>query len=289
MSVYLTVIYYEIMKNLKIIIPVLLLFVIQLILMINNFVRLITVIGLMEESVFSNQKKMLFMGSFFIIIVISVIFIIILFKNISQKPKEIIVEVPVKKENSRAERRRRNLEEQKRLSELEKQRNRTINNIMNGINDKLDKKEFSEKLLSNLSKQFDLVQGMVFLRNEKSLFTKTGTYAYYSEDEVPDFEEGVGIAGQVAANKEMINITNLPDRYLTVVSGLGSSAPANLLIFPILHNNKTIGIVEMATFKKIEKFGENVIKVLMRRLGEDVAKIIAKKEEKNTKPDKLQK
>jgi len=289
LSVYLTVIYYEIMKNLKIIIPVLLLFVIQLILMINNFVRLITVIGLMEESVFSNQKKMLFMGSFFIIIVISVIFIIILFKNISQKPKEIIVEVPVKKENSRAERRRRNLEEQKRLSELEKQRNRTINNIMNGINDKLDKKEFSEKLLSNLSKQFDLVQGMVFLRNEKSLFTKTGTYAYYSEDEVPDFEEGVGIAGQVAANKEMINITNLPDRYLTVVSGLGSSAPANLLIFPILHNNKTIGIVEMATFKKIEKFGENVIKVLMRRLGEDVAKIIAKKEEKNTKPDKLQK
>ena len=270
------------MKNKKITITAFFLLALQIVALIWIFEHLLILISHVEGEIFSKPERMSVLGAFGSVVGISVIYLTLLFRNIN-KPKEIIIEVPAKGP-SKSERRKRNLEEQKRLSEIEKQRNRTINNIMNGINSKLSKEEFSEKLLSNLAKQFDLVQGMIFLRNEKDFFSKAGTYAYYSENEIPDFEEGVGIAGQVAADKELINITNLPDRYLTVLSGLGSSAPANLVIFPIIHENKSIGIVELATFKKIEKFGENVIKVLMRRLGEDVAKIIAN-ETKTEKAD----
>ncbi len=266
------------MNNLKRSIPVLILFIVQIVFMVKIFLIILALEDIIKEQVLSKHEQLFVMASFLIITTISVIFLILIFKKPAVKKVIVGVQEKDKKVSSKSERRKRNLEEQKRLSEIEKQRNRTINNIMNGLHAKLDKKEFSEKLLSNLAKQFDLVQGIVFLRNEKGLFSKTGTYAFYSEDEVPDFEEGVGIAGQVAANKELLNINNLPDRYLTVLSGLGSSAPANLLIFPIIHENKAIGIVEIATFKKIEKFGENVIKVLMRRLGEDVANIIKQKE-----------
>ncbi len=256
------------MKKLRLIIPVLILFAVQLALTAKIFFKMLELANTVQENLLPKHEKFFAMGSFIAIMVISLVFVLMIFRYASRKKVEYI-EKPVKeKDKSKSERRRRNLEEQKRLSEIERQRNRTINNIMNGLNSKLDEKEFSEKLLSNIAKQFDLVQGIVFLRNEKGLFSKVGTYAFYSEDEVPDFEEGVGIAGQVAANKELINITNLPDRYLTVLSGLGNAAPTNLIIFPIISQNKTIGIVEIATFKKIEKFGENVLKILSRRLGE---------------------
>ncbi len=256
------------MKKLKLIIPVLILFAVQLALTAKIFFKMLELANTVQENLLPKHEKLLAMGSFIVIAAISLIFILMIFRYASRKKVEYIEKTVKEKDKSKSERRRRNLEEQKRLSEIERQRNRTINNIMNGLNSKLDEKEFSEKLLSNIAKQFDLVQGIVFLRNEKGLFSKAGTYAFYSEDEVPDFEEGVGIAGQVAANKELINITNLPDRYLTVLSGLGNAAPTNLIIFPIISQNKTIGIVEIATFKKIEKFGENVLKILSRRLGE---------------------
>ncbi len=267
------------MKNLKLIILVLLLFAVQIALSAKIFFKMMELANAVQENVLPKHEKLFAMGSFIVIAAISLVFMVIIFRYASRKKAEYI-ETPAKeKDKSKSERRRRNLEEQKRLSEIEKQRNRTINNIMNGLNSKLDKKEFSEKLLSNIAKQFDLVQGIVFLRNENGLFSKAGTYAFYSEDEVPDFEEGVGIAGQVAANKELINITNLPDRYLTVLSGLGSSAPGNLVIFPIISENETIGIVEIATFKRIEKFGENVLKVLSRRLGEIIAEKVKSQEQ----------
>lgn len=256
------------MKKLRLIIPVLILFVLQLASAFFIFLKMMELINAVQKQFLLKHEKLFLLGSFAVIAIVSLIFMLLIFRYASRKKVEYIEKPLKEKDKSKSERRRRNLEEQKRLSEIERQRNRTINSIMNGLNSKLDDKEFSEKLLSNIAKQFDLVQGIVFLRNEKGLFSKAGTYAFYSEDEVPDFEEGVGIAGQVAANKELINITNLPDRYLTVLSGLGNSAPTNLIIFPIISENKTIGIVEIATFKKIEKFGENVLKILSRRLGE---------------------
>lgn len=256
------------MKKLKLIIPVVVLFVAQIVLSVFLLFKMLDLANAVSENILPKHEKLFAMGAFITIAVISFIFMVMIFRYASKKKVEYI-KVPVKeKDKTMSDKRRRNLEEQKRLSEIEKQRNRTINSIMNGLSSNLDKEEFSQKLLSNIAKQFDLVQGIVFLRTEKGLFSKTGTYAFYSENEVPDFEEGVGIAGQVAANKELLNITNLPDKYLTVLSGLGSSAPTNLLIFPIIHENKTVGIVELATFKKIEKFGENVFKILSRRLGE---------------------
>jgi two-component system chemotaxis sensor kinase CheA len=46
----------------------------------------------------------------------------------------------------------------------------------------------------------------------------------------------------------------VPDNYITVLSGLGKSTPHHLVIAPIIHNDKSIGVMEIASFKP---FGEN--------------------------------
>ena len=271
------------MKNLKQAIPLLILFVVQLAISVKIFFTFIQLSSYVNEKVFSVHQQLFAMVSVIIIIFISVIFLFMILRKTVNNEKNINKpELNKAKDSEKVSRRKRNLEEQKRLSEIEKKRNRTINSIMNGLKPSMELDEFSEKLLSNLAKQFDLVQGIVFVRNTNGLFSKVGSYAFFSEDEVPDFEEGVGIAGQVAANKELINITNLPDRYMTVLSGLGNSAPKNLIIFPVIYNDISIGVIEVATFKKIEKFGEQVLKIVSRKLGEQLSEIVKTKIEKKT-------
>jgi hypothetical protein len=58
-----------------------------------------------------------------------------------------------------------------------------------------------------------------------------------------------------------MKITDIPDGYITVLSGLGSSSPSNLLIMPVINENETIGIAELAFFrepleKEMKFFGE---------------------------------
>ncbi|MEN8119601.1 MAG: GAF domain-containing protein [Bacteroidota bacterium] len=263
------------MKNLTLTIIAIILFILQSLSMVKAFSILKNLIlDINNKSLISEQDKMFLIAAFLIWIIVSIVFVILIFKA-SAKKEKIGIEVPAKtRVDKRKEKKRREEEKQRKHSEIEKKSNETINSLINGLNPNLNLKEYSDKLLSNLSKHYELVQGMVFTRNDQDIFKKSGTYAFYQEDEAQDFKEGIGIAGQVATNKELINISNLPEKYLTVLSGLGSSAPTNLIIFPVLFENKAIGIVELATFVKIDTFAEQVLMILSIKLGEHINKII---------------
>lgn len=263
------------MKNLTLTIIGIILFILQSLSMVKAFFILKDLIlDMNNTSLISQQDKMFLFAAFLIWIMVSIVFVILIFK-VSAKKEHIVIEVPAKnKVNESKEKKKKNEEEQRKLLEIEKKNNETVNSLINGLNINLDLKDYSDKLLSNLSKQYELVQGMVYTRHNQNVFKKRGTYAFYQEDEAQDIKEGIGIAGQVATNKELINISNLPEKYLTVLSGLGSSSPTNLIIFPILFENEVIGIVELATFVKMDKFTEQVLMVLSRKLGEHISQII---------------
>lgn len=114
---------------------------------------------------------------------------------------------------------------------------------------------FTESLLGLLSKEFEVVQGLYFSLDRKSgNFLKIADYAYYSDIPPREFMIGETISGQVAKNQKVMKIADIPDGYITVLSGLGSSSPSNLLIIPVIWENETIGIVELAFFREpVEK------------------------------------
>ena len=49
-------------------------------------------------------------------------------------------------------------------------------------------------------------------------------------------------------DKKHILITNCPDDYININSGLGDAAPKNILIFPLILNNVVKGVVELGSF-----------------------------------------
>ena len=130
---------------------------------------------------------------------------------------------------------------------------------------------YIEKVLQNIAKELNIVQGLFFvLSDADQLFHLSGEYAYYSEERPRSFPLGETLSGQVAKNKKLLNLKELPEGYITILSGLGKSAPRHLIIAPIVHNGMSIGVIELASFKF---FSENE-ELLIRSICESMANLL---------------
>jgi transcriptional regulator with GAF, ATPase, and Fis domain len=144
--------------------------------------------------------------------------------------------------------------------------------LAEGIIPRIDPKEktedYAERILRNMSQHFEIVQGVFFLRNQKTkLFESISTFAYTSDNKPSTFKVGEGIPGQVAKNKTLMHLTSIPEGYLKIQSGLGKSSPTNLLIIPLLLNKETIGIIELASFQVFDKETVWTFKNLAKIIG----------------------
>lgn len=107
-----------------------------------------------------------------------------------------------------------------------------------------------EALLTLISKKIDLVQGILYTREDNSFVFKAG-YAIHLSGKQNVIEEGEGIIGQTAKSMKQMLVNDIPDQDTTVISGLGSSKPKFILTSPIIHKKKTIAVLEIGTFIKM--------------------------------------
>ncbi len=59
--------------------------------------------------------------------------------------------------------------------------------------------------------------------------------------------------GRVAAEGNTIYLDKLPEGYITIFSGLGAASPSFLAIVPIKDQTGVTGIIEIASFKELNK------------------------------------
>jgi PAS domain S-box-containing protein len=84
------------------------------------------------------------------------------------------------------------------------------------------------------------------------------------------FAFGEGLVGQSAIEKQTIFMTNVPDQYITITSGLGQANPRSILIVPLKAEDEVVGVIELASFKIYQDFE---IKYL-EKVGESIASMI---------------
>ncbi|MFO7938510.1 MAG: GAF domain-containing protein [Bacteroidales bacterium] len=130
---------------------------------------------------------------------------------------------------------------------------------------------YTEHILSNIAKEMNLVQGIFFFRQpEDQHFHPVGLYAYFGEEPPEPFQEGETIPGQVAKNQQLLNLSDVPENYITILSGLGSNSPKHLLFLPLITNDQTIAIVELASFKAFTQQDEANLHALAQQLTNDL-------------------
>ena len=116
-----------------------------------------------------------------------------------------------------------------------------------------DPEKYFDQLLINLSKAIAIVQGVAYTLNRQTqTYSIVSTYAFYTTDTSRTFAIGEGIPGQVAKDKKLLFINDVPEGYIKIVSGLGTSSPKYMGVIPIIHGDETIALIEISTFEKPE-------------------------------------
>ena len=110
----------------------------------------------------------------------------------------------------------------------------------------------AEQALRAICQHLEVGIGAMYVA-KGNMMELTAAYALYrAEDEIIQYQLGEGLVGQVARDGKPIKISQIPEGYMEVVSGLGNAFPNFLTLFPIKNLNQDVkAVIELATFKDI--------------------------------------
>ena len=122
------------------------------------------------------------------------------------------------------------------------------------IRDSRDNKEdFSYKALRFLIEYTGSQQGNLFTPKSEEQGGYLHLIAWVAFDRKKALQKrvafGEGLVGQVFLEGKTLAITEIPENYMQITSGLGYASPTSIVIIPLRYNNKIEAIVELASFK----------------------------------------
>lgn len=134
----------------------------------------------------------------------------------------------------------------------------------------------STSLISNLVKYVGANAGIVYVADDsdkdKTILRPAGDFCFDSDTyEKYDFEDGEGNVGTCFNQKNIIELDDLPEGYIVLRSGLGDTALKFSILCPIIHEEKCLGVFEIASLEKLEKYKVEFI----QKLSENFASVLA--------------
>ncbi len=139
-----------------------------------------------------------------------------------------------------------------------------------------ERKVLAYNIISNLVKYVDAIQGAIYFTNEEDpndiKLELSACYAYEKQKLITQtFSVDDGLLGRAYHESRVINLTDLPPGYIKIVSGLGDAQPNNLIIVPLIFNQKNSGMIELASFKVFEEYQVT----FLSRIAESIASAIS--------------
>jgi HAMP domain-containing protein/signal transduction histidine kinase/CheY-like chemotaxis protein len=147
-------------------------------------------------------------------------------------------------------------------------------------------------ILSELAPVVSAQQGVFYIMNgpaadgvtpEEPELKLLASYAFRERRGVNNsFKLGESLVGQAALEKERILLTDVPDDYVKVSSGLGESRPMNIVVLPILFEGQVKAVMELSSLERFNSTHQAFLDQLTESIG-----IVLNTIEANTRTEDL--
>lgn len=119
--------------------------------------------------------------------------------------------------------------------------------------------ELSYEIIRYMVNYMKINQGGVFLldqeKNGDPYFEMTACVAFdrrkYADKVI---QWGEGLIGRCGLEKETIFLTDIPQDYINITSGLGDANPGTILLVPLKTNDGLYGVIELASFQILQSY-----------------------------------
>jgi HAMP domain-containing protein/signal transduction histidine kinase/CheY-like chemotaxis protein len=117
-----------------------------------------------------------------------------------------------------------------------------------------DPEALSRLILRELAPLVSAQHGLFYLlehgtQEGQSVLKLLASYAYKERKSLNhQFRVGEGLVGQCVLEKERILLTDVPEDYVRICSGLGEGKPLNLLVIPVVFEGQVKAVIELASF-----------------------------------------
>lgn len=116
-------------------------------------------------------------------------------------------------------------------------------------------KEFTHRIISEVTEYTESQVGAFYVQEsegESRALTLIASHAYIRRKSMATrFLPGEGIIGQAALERKQILISDIPEDYIRISSGLGEASPRHLCVTPLLFEGSVKGMIEVASFARL--------------------------------------
>ncbi len=143
-----------------------------------------------------------------------------------------------------------------------------------------DLRTVSQLIMSELTPLVSAQHGAFFIAGEgedgEPIYRLLASYGYTpGEGRLTAFRVGEGLVGQGVHEKKTILVTNVPAGYVRISSGLGEAAPANIVVLPVLFEERVLAVIELASVRPFSPVHQAFLEQIVETAGVVLNTIIA--------------
>jgi two-component system, chemotaxis family, sensor kinase CheA len=137
----------------------------------------------------------------------------------------------------------------------------------------------AELLITKLVPMVGASYGVFYVKEveeREKYLKKISAYASLNDNkDYLRFRFGEGLIGQCALEKRSILLTNVPDHYVKIGSGLGVGSPKNIIILPIQFENDVLAVIEIASFESFCPLQVKLLEAVTNNIGIKINSIVS--------------
>lgn len=139
--------------------------------------------------------------------------------------------------------------------------------------------KLADEIISSLVKYLKANQGSIYIVDDTDAESEMtmSMKACYAWDKKKflnhKIHRGEGLAGQAWQEGDTVYLTEVPDNYIRIVSGLGDANPTSILIVPLKVNDDIFGVVEIAGFNVFQDFEVEFVEKVAESIASTISSV----------------